>query len=98
MKRKRIQYTTEFKRGAVELTLVEGNSVSDVAKDLDIHPVMLGRWRREYLADQETAFPGSGNVKENNEELVRLRREVARLREERDILKKALVFFSKESK
>jgi transposase len=59
---------------------------------------MLSKWRSEYLADSEEAFPGQGNLKESEKELRRLQRENARLREEREILKKALVFFSKESK
>ena len=95
---KRTKYTPEFKRGAVELTLLEGKTVKEVANDLDIHPVMLSRWRREYFQEKDAAFPGQGNPKESDQELQRLRREVAQLREERDILKKALVFFSKESK
>lgn len=97
MVKKRTTYTPEFKRGAVELTLVEGNTVKGIAQDLEIHPVMLSRWRKEYVEEQEEAFPGQGKRKAKDEELDRLRQEVRQLREERDILTKALVFFSKES-
>ena len=98
MIKKRTTYTAEFKQGAVELSLLEGKTVKEVAQELDIHPVMLSRWRSEYLQEKEMAFPGHGNKREDEQELLRLRQEVAQLREERDILKKALVFFSKESK
>ena len=98
MLRKRTTYTPEFKRSAVELTLQDGRMVKEVAEELGIHSTMLSKWRSEYLADSEEAFPGQGNLKESEKELRRLQRENARLREEREILKKALVFFSKESK
>ena len=98
MIRKRTTYTPEFKRNAVELSLQDGRMVKEVAEELGIHPTMLSKWRSEYLADSEEAFPGQGNLKESDKELQRLRRENARLREEREILKKAVVFFSKESK
>jgi transposase len=68
--------------------LLEGKSVKEVANDLDIHPVMLSRWRREYFQEKDAAFPGQGNPKESDKELQRLRREVVQLREERYILKK----------
>ena len=96
--RKRTRYSADFKRNAVELTLQDGKMVKEVAEDLGVHPTMLSKWRSEYLADGEEAFPGQGNLKESEKELQRLQRENARLREEREILKKALVFFSKESK
>jgi transposase len=98
MLRKRTTYSPEFKRNAVELTLQDGKMVKEVAEDLGIHPTMLSKWRGEYLADSDEAFPGQGNLKESEKELRRLQRENARLREEKEILKKALVFFSKESK
>lgn len=98
MVRKRSTYTREFKIEAVQLSLREGVTTKDVALSLGIHPGNLSRWRKEYFLDQEESFPGRGNLKESEQELHRLRREVAQLREEREILKKALVFFSKESK
>jgi transposase len=59
---------------------------------------MLGNWKREYLKDQGGSFPGKGHVRPEDEELLRLRRESADLREERDILKKALAIFSRQGK
>jgi len=66
-----------------------------VARDLDINETMLRRWRQEMAADPTAAFPGHGRVSE--EEVERLRRDNVRLREERDLLKKALAFFTRES-
>ena len=98
MVRKRTTYTREFKMEAVQLSLVDGKTSKEAANELGIHPAMLSRWRKEYFEDNEEAFPGQGNLKESDQELHRLRRENVRLREEREILKKALVFFSKENK
>jgi len=68
--------------------------VSEVAADLGISRTVLQRWRRQVDAGGERAFPGHGRVRPENEELVALRRELKRVREERDILKKALAFFA----
>ena len=65
---------------------------------LGIHPNVLYRWRKEFLEDNEESFPGQGKMKASDEEVARLRREVAMLREDREILKKAAAFFAKESK
>jgi transposase len=65
---------------------------------LGIHRNLLYRWRKELMEDGETAFPGQGKTSGTEEDMRRLRRENARLREEREILKKALVFFAEESK
>jgi transposase len=91
-------FTREFKREAVRLSMEAGRSGTGVAKELGIHPNVLYRWRKELLEDSAEAFPGRGKMKASDEEVARLRREVATLREEREILKKALVFFSKESR
>lgn len=98
MVRKRTTYTKEFKLEAVQLSLEDGRTAKEIAESLGIHPAMLSRWRKEYFEDNEEAFPGQGNLKERDQDLHRLRRENARLQEDLEILKKALVFFSKESK
>jgi len=72
--------------------------VKKVAEDLGIHPNLLGNWRRQYLRDQEGSFPGKGHVRPEDEEFRRLKREYADLKEERDILKKALGIFSRRGK
>jgi transposase len=97
MKTERKTYTREFKMEAVRLSLEPGRAGSGVAKELGIHANLLYRWRKEYLEDNDESFPGQGKMKASDEEVARLRREVALLREDREILKKALVFFSKAS-
>jgi transposase len=95
-KRRRRRYTKEFKMEAVKLVKERDSRVTEVANNLGIHPVMLHRWIKEYSDDPEFAFPGLGKLKEPDEELRQLRKEVKDLRQERDILKKALSIFSKK--
>ncbi len=95
--RTRRQYTKEFKQEAVQLVLSQGGNASVVARNLGLKPNMLNRWIREFKADSEHAFPGLGKLKEPDEELRRLRKELADTKMERDILKKALAIFSKPS-
>ena len=94
----RIKYTKEFKIEAVRLTEESNVPVIEVALELGIHPNTLYKWRQQYLDDGEEAFPGHGKLKTGDDEVRQLRRELARTREERDILKKALAFFSRESR
>lgn len=89
----RRRFSAEFKQEAVRLVR-EGEKVSQVAADLGIRPELLRRWKTQVEAGGGKAFPGHGRVRPENEELVALRREVKRLREERDILKKATAFFA----
>jgi transposase len=93
--RGRRRYDRDFKEGAVRLVLDGGRSVRSVARDLGIHENMLHRWKAEYLEDREHAFPGKGHMKPHEEELMRLRKKLADVEEEREILKKALAIFSK---
>ena len=95
---RRKKFTREFKIETVQL-LEDGNrTVAELAKDLGIHPNTLYRWRTQFLEDGEEAFPGHGKLKASDDETRRLRRELARVREERDILKKAVAFFAREGK
>jgi len=94
----RRKYDREFKEGAVRLVVDGGKSVRSVARDLGIHENMLHRWKAEYLEDREHAFPGKGHLKPHEEEMLKLRRRVEDLEEEREILKKALAIFSKHRK
>lgn len=97
MGKKRRSFSKEFKLEAVRLVVEGGDSIAQVARDLGIRATLLGRWKQEYEQDQGSAFPGQGQVKPEDEELRHLRKENARLRMERDILKKAAVIFSKDS-
>lgn len=97
MKKNRV-FSREFKLEAVRLCLEDDRPVAVIARELGIHPNNLYKWRQLFSEDGEEAFPGKGNLPGGEAELQRLRRENLRLREEREILKKALVFFSNESK
>jgi transposase len=92
MTRKRRRFDREFKESAVRLVSEGGHSVSQVARDLDIRPDMLRRWQKRLEAGGRKAFPGEGRFRD--EEIARLRRDLKRVTEERDILKKAVAIFS----
>ncbi len=95
---RRRHFTRDFKRNAVQLVTEKGIAVGKVARDLDIHPNLLHLWRRQFLKDGDKAFTGKGRVKPENAEIRKLRKELERTREERDILKKALAVFSKQNR
>ena len=86
-------FSEEFKREAVCLTRERGN-VEEAARELGIHANLIHDWKRRLatMKERETAFPGHGNSKDP--ELVRLQREYARLKEENEILKKAVGIFT----
>ena len=69
----------------------------EAARDLGVHQNVLGRWVREAKSDSRNAFPGHGLMNPDQAEVERLKREIARLKAERDILKKAAAYFAKES-
>jgi transposase len=94
---KRRQYTDEFKQEAVRMITDRGYSASDTANRLGINTNMLRRWKRQAEASSNGVFSGNGHLSEEQEELIRLRKEVKRLRMEREILKKTLGFFASES-
>ena len=89
------KYDDAFKREAVHLVTAAGRSASSVERDLGIGNGAISRWRKALSEDSEHPFPGKGRLKPADEELRRVQRENDLLRQERDILKKALVIFSK---
>jgi len=93
---KRRRYSDEYKREAVLLAESSDNSLSQVARELGINVNMLGRWCREFAGDGERAFRGSGVSRD--EELTALKRELTRVRKERDFLKEAAAFIAQELK
>ena len=93
----RRKFSREFKLEAVKLVHDRGASVSQAARDLDLHENVLGKWVREQAADPGSAFPGHGVMKPESQEIERLRRELARMKAERDILKKAAAYFARNS-
>ncbi len=92
MEEKHRHFSREFKRDAVQLVTEKGMPVGKVARELDIHPNLLHLWRRKFLAEGDKAFIGKGRRSPEEAEIKRLRKELARVKEERDILKKAVAF------
>lgn len=90
----RRKFSREFKLEAVRLVTEKGYSIAQVGRDLDLRPDMLRRWKKQLLDDPGSAFPGEGHLRAEDQELCRLRRDNERLREERDILAKALAIVS----
>jgi len=90
-------FSSEFKREAVRLVKERGVAISQAARDLDLHENVLRKWVRELTADPQHAFPGQGQLKPEQAEIDQLRKEVAKLKMERDILKKAAAYFAKKS-
>lgn len=98
MGKKRRIFSREFKLEAVALVTGGDLSAAQAARDLGIAESVLSRWRKQFEDDPGHAFPGKGRVKPQDEELHRLKRELAIARQERDILKKALGIFSRVPK
>ena len=90
-------FTAEFKHESVKLVVECGMSISQAAADLGLHQNVLRKWVRELREAPQDAFPGLGRQKVQDAEIARLRKEVAKLKTERDILKKAAAYFAKES-
>lgn len=100
MKERRIRrkFDQEFKMEAVRLVTEGEGTVASIARNLGIHENLLRRWKQQYCEDGEDAFPEKGRLKPRDEEIRRLKRELASVKQQRDILKKALAIFSKEPK
>jgi transposase len=94
---KRRQYTAEFRHEAVRLITEHGYGVTEAARNLGINTNMLGRWKRQIEQQRHGVVRGNGHLSAEHDELVQLRQEVKRLRLEREILKKAALFFANES-
>ena len=93
----RRKFSREFKLEAVRLVKDRGVAAAQAARDLDVHENVLRKWVRDLSTDPQHAFPGNGQMKPEQLEIDRLRKEVAKLRAERDILKKAAAYFAKDS-
>jgi transposase len=92
---RRRKFDRQFKLDALRKAEESDRPLAEIARELGIHPNVLYQWRAKLLSDREHAFPGKGRLKPEDEELRRLRRELENVREERDILKKALAVFSR---
>ena len=91
-------HAKEFKLEAVRLARQPGATVSTTSEHLGIHKTTLRAWMRELAADGDQAFPGNGRLKADEEEIRKLRLELKRVTDERDILKKATLFFALEGR
>ena len=99
---KRRQFTPEFKIEAVRLANGGRKPFSQVARELGIRPEMLRTWTRQAESraglTPGDVFPGNGKLSSQEEEIRALRRELEQVKQERDFLKKATVYFAKESR
>jgi len=93
----RRKFSREFKLEAVRLAQQSDVSVAEVARDLGLHDHVLRRWIRKYEEDPANAFPRGGQMKPQDAEVAALKREIKKLKVQRNILKKATAFFAKES-
>ncbi len=91
---KRRKFSPEFKKEAVKLTRQPGVSCRQIALEIGIDPNMLSRWKREAECSSHKAFQSSGNPR--NEEVSRLKRELAQVTKERDFLWEVAAYFAKE--
>jgi transposase len=96
MTKERRLFDREFKLKAVELSYSRPN-ITEVAHELNVRPELIYRWRSEFAALDGASFPGNGNKKmtEEESEVAGLKKQLADIKMERDILKKAIGIFSK---
>lgn len=94
----RKKYPKEFKLDAISLVLDQGYTRTEAARSLGINANMLGRWVKEQQSEDGQAFRGNGKLTPEQEEIRKLKTRVKRLEMEKDILKKATVFFAKETR
>jgi transposase len=97
MTKQRKTYSAEFKIDALRLLETSGKSASEIERELGIGDGCLRQWKKKLGANGSQAFPGHGRVAPEQEELQRLKRELEIVRQERDILKKAVAIFSRPS-
>ena len=94
----RKKFDKAFKEQVVLRILAEESTVADAAKELDVHYTTVRDWVKFYKRDGESSFPGSGHLKAEDDEIRKLRKQLADLKEENDILKKAAAYFAKNQK
>jgi len=96
MAKRRRAFTAEFKRDAVQAAKKPGTSVAQVAKELELNDSVLRSWIRQFGSGKWEAAPGKELKSASTQELESVKRELARVKMERDILKKALGYFAKD--
>ena len=98
MREKRRRYEAELKKEIAQVYLEGRRTAPSLAGELGVHVNTIYKWSEQYREDPENAFPGSGHMKADEEELARAKRRVRELEEEVEILKKAAAYFAKNSK
>ena len=93
----RKRFSKEFKLEAVRLLDRGDKAAADLARQLGVRRNQLYKWKEQLGAKGGDAFPGQGRRSDKDDEIARLKRELERVKEERDILKKAAVYFARES-
>ncbi len=95
--RQRKRFTRKFKREAVRLLEQGHRPATEIARELGIRRNQLYKWQEQVAKQGATPFPGSGRRAGQADEIARLKGELRRVQEERDILKKAAAYFARES-
>ena len=96
--RTRRSFTPEYKKEIIKLITERGKTVRQVSKDIDVSETSIYRWIKQYGQHGEDAFPGKGNLLPEDEKLRKLQQEIFDLREENEILKKAMAIFTRRGK
>ncbi len=96
MGKSRRKYSREFKLEAVKLVVEQDRTVGDVAESLGVNRNVLQRWKSQLKSEGALAFTGNGKLSAADEEVRRLKKELARVRQDRDIIKKATAYFARE--
>lgn len=94
---KRQTFSKEFKLEAVRLLAVTDKPIADLARELGVRRNQLYKWQDQLQTKGKEAFPGKGRRAEKDDKIARLERELTRVKEERDILKKAALYFARET-
>ena len=97
-KQRRKRFDKEFKISAVKMVLEGSQSLSSLAKDLGINSNTLQNWKKQYLQDKEDSFPGKGYQTPVEAENTRLKKELTKVTQQREFLKKAAAFFAANEK
>lgn len=94
--RQQRRYPKEFKIEVVRRLDSGEKSLSELCRELNLSQQYVSKWRKEFSTKGETAFPGQGRKEKANSETAQLKKEIERLKEENEILKKAAAYFAKE--
>ena len=95
---KRKKFSVEYKMEIIKLVTEQGKKVTHVANDIGLNEATVRRWVKEYTTHGESAFPGKGNLRPEDEELRKMNKRIADLEEENEILKKAMRIFTNHVK